>query len=158
MTPRSNVWLAAFMALLFATGTLAGVILERTWLAPAASSTIPAGAGGPRGRGPGPAGRPPLEQIVNRLDRDLHFTGEQRQKVVTILQAWDERVRQLQETARREFSTEQEAIRREVAAVLTADQAKVFSEIAGSVLAPGAGRGGPFGRDGGRGPGRRGRE
>jgi hypothetical protein len=153
-----KLWFATFSALVFAIGLLAGLVLDRTWLAPP-----PIAEDGPRGRGPrdGPPGRAGgfpgssadvAESTVNRLDRDLHLSEGQKRDLHSLLAAWETRMRTTQEDVQQQFRDEQEKLRQDVIKLLTPAQAARFDGLGGRALS------GPMGGRGGRGPFGRGRE
>lgn len=146
MTVSPRVWLVTFVALVLLIGVSAGVLIDRAWLWPPRPAARPL-IGGPLGPG-GPGGPPPL-QLVDQLDRRLHFTPEQRRQVLAILQAHRPRVRQLQTEARDRFNAEQRALMAEIGAVLTPEQAARLRELLlrRRQPPPGRGRGGPPGRE-----------
>ncbi|MCC7007375.1 MAG: hypothetical protein IT184_01015 [Acidobacteria bacterium] len=164
MTGNSKVWLAAFVTIVFATGALAGIIVDRRWRfapPPASAGIAPLpGLTGRGGRGAGLTSAEVAEINANRLDRALRLTAEQRAAVVDILRRRDERIRSLQDQTRQQFVAEQRALQEEVSAVLTPEQRERFQNLRGRLLGPGGARNGLFGRGDGRagGRGRRGGE
>lgn len=150
MTPSPRVWLATFVGLVFTIGLLGGIVLERTVLrndgprGPRVQGSR--GPGGPDGaRGPGgPGGRgadgprrggpgrggpmfgPPPAQYVEDLGREVQLTDAQRTEILTLLQAQETRLQQMQEEARKVFMQEQAGLHERIAAVLTPEQAATF--------------------------------
>lgn len=162
MTPSPRLWFATFAALVFLIGGLAGVVVDRTWLAPRpgrlAAGPGP-GLGLGRGQGPGAGlgrgGSPMLEspdRVIDDLDRTLVLTAEQKTAIRKILDDWRPRIQTLQDKARDEFVTAQADLHAEIAKALTPEQAKRFQNLSAPLLEGGRGpRGGGMGRRGGRG-------
>ena len=152
-TPTPRVWIATFVALVFAIGLLSGIVVERAWLHPAfvggrgGPQRGPGGPGGPGrdgrgpdGRGPdgrgGPGGRgggrggpmfgPPPQQYVEDLSKEVKLTEAQQAEVLKLLEAQETRLRAMQEDARATFIREQEALHDTIASVLTPEQATAF--------------------------------
>ncbi len=143
MTISPRLWLATFVALVFAIGTATGVLVDRLWLV--------GPPGPPPGRGmaslPGLPDGPPPNRIVSDLDARLHLTDAQRQQIVSILEAHRPRVRELQDSARQLFVNEQQALHDDITKVLTPAQADQFKAMIVGPEGPGRGRpGGPRGR------------
>jgi Spy/CpxP family protein refolding chaperone len=154
MTVSPRLWLATFSAFIFLIGVSAGVLVDRAWLSdrPGVARFV----GGPPG---GMRGGPPdsTDRLIAELDAELQLTSEQRAKVAAILDARRTRIRLLQDEARRTFTVEQESLQKEIAAVLTAEQAVRFRELMAKRprgFGPGFGPGlGPPQGRGGRGRG-----
>jgi len=161
MTRNTKLWFAVFVAVVFVTGALAGVVVDRRWRPEPAPEAFlgpqpdPNG-NGPRGRGPLPPAQA-AEINVARLDRLLVLTAEQRAAILEVLRRRDERVRELQTQARDQFVSEQRALQDDIERLLTPEQQARFRTLRGRLLGPAGGRAGPLGRADGRG-GRRGRE
>jgi hypothetical protein len=160
VSPR--LWLGTFIALVFVSGALAGVILDRSFLvrAPDERPFDNPGRGDDPGRGPGRTGGgsgrpsgPPVDRLVGVLDRELGLDTTQREAVRQILQGRRERLQRVQDETRQRFVEEQQALINDIAAVLTADQATTLRQIARQrpdLVAPdGRGRGVTGGRPGG---------
>ena len=141
--PSPRVWLATFMTLVFTIGLLGGIVLERTVLnqsGPGSRVQESRGPGGQGARGPGipgargPGGRgrggpmfgPPPAEYVDALGRAVDLTDAQRTEILTLLQAQETRLQQMQEDARRVFIQEQSDLHDRIAAVMTPDQATDF--------------------------------
>lgn len=138
--PSPRVWLATFMTLVFTIGLLGGIVLERTVLHQSGpgsrvqgpGSRGPGGPGMPGSRGPGGRGRggqmfgPPPGEYVDALGRAVDLTDAQRGEILTLLQAQEARLQQMQEDARRVFIEEQAGLHDRIAAVMTPEQATAF--------------------------------
>jgi hypothetical protein len=135
-TPTPRVWLVTFVTLVFTIGLLAGMVLERTVLHPAGPGFRTGGPGGGRGGPGGPGGPgggrggpmfgPPPMQYVEDLNREVQLTDTQRTEILTLLQAQETRLQQMQEDARRVFMQEQQGLHDRIAAVMTPEQAAAF--------------------------------
>lgn len=144
MTSTSpRVWLIAFVTLVFAIGLSAGVLVDRTVFSRRATPPPGGGRGGPIGLY-GPIGPPP-ERYVADLARQLDLDAAQRERILAILDERRPRIQQLQQTAREQFVTEQQALFSAIAAELTPAQQGLFETL--TERQRGGGRGG---RDGGR--------
>jgi hypothetical protein len=160
---RMRFWFVAFVVLVFAMGGFTGVVVDRLWLVRPRPTLVeggPIGLGlGRRGSGAPPAG---LTRQMNTLTRWLSLSADQQARLREILTRWNDRAATLQEQARQQFASEQDALLAEIEAVLTPDQVEVFRDSrAGRLLgrggpAPGRGRGRglPSGPGGARLPGR----
>lgn len=134
--PSARVWLATFVGLVFTIGLLAGIVLERAVLgdwgarSPEVQGSRGPGSRGPDGRGRGGRGGPmfgpPPAQYVADLGREVQLTDAQRTEILTLLQAQETRLQQMQEEARKLFITEQAGLHDRIAAVLTPEQATAF--------------------------------
>jgi len=157
--PSQRVWLLTSVSLIFLIGASVGVLVDRFLLRPPPPRQEDARPGGGAGL---PAG-PPVERVMQDLDRALHLTADQRQRVADILNARLPRLRELQTDARERFNTEQQTLHTDISAVLTPEQVKAFDAMAPIAAGPGRGgmmgpgRGGPGGQGRGLGPDGRGR-
>lgn len=139
--PSPRVWLATFMTLVFTIGLLGGIVLERTVLHQSSPGSRVQGSRGTDGparvqgsRGPGGQGRgrggpmfgPPPAAYVEDLGRAVDLTDAQRADILTLLQAQEARLQQMQEDARRVFVEEQSGLHDRMAAVMTPEQATAF--------------------------------
>jgi Spy/CpxP family protein refolding chaperone len=143
---RTRLWFALFVLAVFVAGLASGVLLGRRMGVP-----VP-GAGGPRpGVGPGPAmgrgvpGGPPPGRLIERLQRDLDLTPEQRSRIETIFEARRPRLEAVQRDVQARADQEQRELQAEIRGVLTPGQQQRFDEW----LAQPRGRG-PRGRPPGR--------
>lgn len=69
---------------------------------------------------------PPPMQYVEDLNREVQLTDSQRTEILTLLQAQEARLQQMQEDARRVFMQEQQGLHDRIAAVMTPEQAAAF--------------------------------
>lgn len=112
---RARVWFALFVLAVFCTGAGVGVVLGVLVPRP----LLPGFLGG--GPPPGPPGR-----LGDRLQKDLDLTSGQRQQLEGILQARRAGLEELQRDVRARFDAEQEALRKDIAQILTPEQRKLF--------------------------------
>lgn len=149
----TRAWLVAFVTLVFLIGVSAGVLIDRTALSRRTAPPQGVGGGGGGRGGPiglyGPLGPPP-ERYVSDLARQLDLDEAQRERILAILDEQRPRIDALQETAREQFVTEQQALFAAIAAELTPDQQTRFASLTERQRSGGdrGGRGG--GRDGRR--------
>jgi len=155
MTGLTRLWFAAFIVAVFFAGTSAGVIVDRLWLLdrrPQASSPIAVASGR------GPAAEMQASRLVEanlgRLQNRLGLTDDQYDDVRPILEAWQQRVADLQANTRAQLLTETIRFEDEVSAVLTEEQRSRLSAARSVLLVPTLGRGRFAGPEGRGGPGR----
>jgi Spy/CpxP family protein refolding chaperone len=87
--------------------------------------------GGPFRDGPPGTGREKhLEDLTQRMEKDLGLTPEQRDQVEAIIRGTHERVRALVDGVRPETQAEFRRMESEIKALLTAEQAAKFDELA----------------------------
>lgn len=155
MTPVTRLWFAAFIVAVFLAGTSVGVIVDRLWLLDRRPvATRPLGVAD--GRGPvaeAVAGRL-VEANLGRLQAQLGLTTDQYAAVRPILEAWQQRVADLQASTRTQLVAETIRFENEVSAVLTDEQRDRLSEARSVLLVPAPGRGRFTGPEGRGGPGR----
>lgn len=158
MSRAMRWWFAGFVVAVFLAGTSVGVLVDRLWLLPRAGEGVQSPAGWGRGRmGGGGGGRVvqgPVEANLTRLQNILQLDESQRRQIRPMLEAWDGRIRSLQEATRDQLIEETRTLERDLSAVLTAEQQDRLSMVRNRLLVPRpALRGlGPEGR--GRGLGR----
>ncbi len=147
---RTRIWFALFVLAVFCVGLAAGAIVGRRYGAPARAFD---GAGfvGPAGRGPG-SGRPPsAARLIDRLDRELQLTDEQRTGIQKIFEARRERLEGVQRDMRNRMDQEQRELQEEIRTVLTPEQLPKFEKWLEEDRTRGRGRrGGSFGPPGNR--------
>lgn len=134
MTPSTRVWFGVFVVLVFVTGALAGVLLDRAWLQRGPGPGLGPFVGGAEPvfggrRGPGRGGPPGIDRTVSRIARELELTDDQRQRVHELLTRWNARASGLQVQARRNFEIEQGQLRSEIEALLTPEQVEKFRDV-----------------------------
>jgi Spy/CpxP family protein refolding chaperone len=141
------VWFALFVLAVFVAGLASGVLIGR-WtgghLYPPDGPRIGMGPG--MGRGGGPAGPPP-GRLIERLQRDLDLTSEQRTHIEQIFEARRPKLEAVQREVQARAAEEQRELQAEIRKVLTTEQQQRFDRW----LEQPRGRGS---RGGGRPPGR----
>jgi Spy/CpxP family protein refolding chaperone len=138
---RARIWFALFVLAVFAAGLAAGVMVG--WRLAPQSRFEGRGFDGPGDRGPG-SGRPPSPaRLIDRLDRELDLTDEQRTRLQQIFEARREPLERTQREMRDRMEREQRELQAEIRTVLTAEQQPKFDRW--------------LEQDRGRGRGRRGR-
>lgn len=124
---RSRIWFALFVLAVFCVGLAAGAIVGRRYGGPARAFDGP-GFGGPAGRGPG-AGRPSSAgRLIDRLDRGIELTGDQRIAIQKIFEARRERLEAVQRDMRGRMDQEQRELQAEIRKVLTPEQLPKFEK------------------------------
>ncbi len=115
---RSRLWFVLAVVLIFAAGGAVGIFAERGLLAKRPSFR----------RGPGPSGGG--APSMGRMFHDLGLSAEQQAKMREIFRANDERIRndetikQLRAESNKRFAEIREQLKKEIDAVLTAEQKK----------------------------------
>jgi Spy/CpxP family protein refolding chaperone len=145
---RTRIWFALFVLAVFCAGVAAGAIVGRRFAPPPRFEGT--GFGGPGGR----SGRPPsAARLIDRLDRELQLTDEQRASIQKIFEARREPLERAQREMRNRMEQEQRELQAEIRKVLTPEQQPKFDRWLEEDRARGRGRrGGPFGPPGERSP------
>ena len=125
--PRTRLWVAFFVVLVFVCGLSVGVALgprlsPRLGLGPNRDRV----GGPPRPGGPGGPGAFVSERILNRLSEDPTFTDEQREQLTALFADREDRFRQFNRDMRRRFEAERTELRDDISAILTAEQMDIF--------------------------------
>src|SRR5687767_15892983 len=107
---RTRIWFALFVLGVFCVGLASGAMIGRR-LAPQPEWDGPplSGPGGRRG-GPGPGGpggSPPSGRLIDRLDRELQLTDEQKTDIEQIFEARREPLERTQQEMRERMDKEQ---------------------------------------------------
>lgn len=112
---KGSTTLVAALVILatFVAGALLGAVLDRVWLF---------------ARGPHPP-HPPAAFIVDRLDRRLHFTPDQRKQVLLIIERRQENIGLIWASVRPRVRQEIDQTNAEIERVLTPEQRKEFDKI-----------------------------
>jgi Spy/CpxP family protein refolding chaperone len=134
---RTRIWFALFVLAVFAVGLTSGVLLGRR-IGPPPRGGSPALAG----MGRGPAGPPP-GRLIERLERDLRLTAEQRSRLEGIFEARRPRLEDVQKEVMARAEREQRELQAEIRTILTPEQQQRFDRWLSE--AP-RGRGGRSGR------------
>lgn len=123
---RTRIWFSLFVLGIFAIGLATGIVIGRRMDPP----PLMAGGGPPGGRGPmggpGPMGPGNQVQMVERLDRLLQFTDEQRAQIEAILDERGGRLTGIQREVIARAAQERRALLAEIREVLTPEQQRRF--------------------------------
>ena len=109
----TRLWIGLFVVVVFLCGLGAGVVL-RPWLG---IGPLWGRFGPPRGLAPRPE-----QAIIERLATQTELSEEQRGRLKEVFDARRQRFRQIHREVRQRFHTEQEALRAEIAEILTPAQ------------------------------------
>jgi Spy/CpxP family protein refolding chaperone len=151
---RTRIWFALFVLAVFCAGAAAGAIVARR-IGPPVSD--PGGAQLPgrdgRTRPPGvgrPGGSPSPARLIDRLDRELQLTDDQKESIERIFEARREPLERVQREMRERMDEEQRGLQADIRKVLTAEQQPKFDKWLEQSRGRGRGRGrgGPFGPPG----------
>lgn len=116
---RTRVWFSLFILAVFCLGLALGLMLGRRMAPPAfAGAGVFNGPPGGRG-GPGPRG-PRL--LIERLDRELQLTDDQKQRLQSIFDARRPQLEAMQRDMAVRAEEEQRALQADVRKVLTPEQ------------------------------------
>jgi hypothetical protein len=97
----------------FVSGALLGIVADRVWMF----------THGPR------MPHPPASFLVDRLDRRLHFTADQRKEVLLIIERRQARIGQVWASVHPQVRQEVEQTNAEIERVLTPEQRAEFAKI-----------------------------
>ena len=117
---RTRIWFSLFVLAVFCLGLAAGVVLGRSMPPPRGG---PGGAPGMRGRGPG---GPPPGLLIDRLEKDLQLTADQKARVETIFKERRGRLESVQREVVARAEQEQRDLQAAIREVLTPDQRQRF--------------------------------
>jgi hypothetical protein len=124
---RTRVWFSLFVLVVFCVGLSAGFVMGRHMPLP---ETRPGLFGdGSRGRGPGfgpGRGGPPPGILLDRLDRELQLTADQKRRVQTIFDERRTRLQAVQRDVLARAGQEQRELQAEIRKVLTPEQQQRF--------------------------------
>ena len=120
---RTRVWFSLFVLAIFCVGLAVGLVLGRRMPRPPFDG--PGMFMGARSAAPGP--RPPRPgMLVERLDRELQLTDDQKTRVQAIFDARRPRLEAIQRDMATRAAEEQRELQAEIRQVLTADQQARF--------------------------------
>lgn len=142
---RTRVWFATFVLAVLAVGFIAGLIAGRRFVPPSTEFVGPF----PRGR---PGGPPSPTRLIERLNRDLQLTEDQKARIQQIFDAREPALERTRREMRERMEQEQRELTAEIRSVLTSEQQPKFDKWLEDDRARGRGRGGR-GRGGPLGPG-----
>ncbi|OFW07419.1 MAG: hypothetical protein A3H96_05460 [Acidobacteria bacterium RIFCSPLOWO2_02_FULL_67_36] len=122
---RTRIWFSLFVLAVFCVGLAGGTIIGRRLGPP------PLRDGGfgmaMRGGGPGPGpGGPSPGMLIERLDRELQLTPEQRTKIEEIFKARRPRLEAVQDEMVKRAQQEQHDFQEEIRKILTPEQQQRF--------------------------------
>jgi hypothetical protein len=143
-----RVWFVLFVALVFAAGVAAGMMVGprlRPW--PPATRALAVRGEGPRGL-PGMRGR-----LAPFLAEELGLDADQQKQLAEVLAKRRERFEVMQRDLRQQYEDEQKELREDIRAILRPDQMSKFEEWLKRAPRRRPGPGGPEGRPGFPGPG-----
>lgn len=141
---RTRIWFSLFVLAIFGLGLATGLFLGRRIAPP------PRLEGGPAMRGPTGGGNPPgqsPELLIERLDRALRLTAEQRAQLEAIFKTRGDRLAGVQREVVERAERERREMQAEIRTILTPQQQERFDRW---LQQPprGPGRGGGRGRGG----------
>jgi Spy/CpxP family protein refolding chaperone len=122
---RTRIWFSLFVLAVFCVGLATGLLIGRRMGEPPPPRRGPGFANGPMGPPPGPGGLPP-GRLLDRLERDLDLTAEQKATLEPILNARRKRLEDVHESVVARAEQEQRELQAEIRKVLTPEQQKRF--------------------------------
>jgi hypothetical protein len=134
---RSRIWFSLFVLAVFCVGLGSGVLLGRRMVGPPGR---PFGDVGPPSGLPGVGrrGGPPPGVLLDRLNRELSLTADQRARIDVVLKSSRERLDQFQQDTHNRLETEQQGLREQIRKELTPEQQERFDRwIAANPPGPG---------------------
>ena len=134
---RARIWFSLFVLAVFCVGLASGVLLGRRMVGPPGRAF--GNFGPPPGPGPGRRGAPP-GVLLDRLDRELSLTEDQRARIGTVLETSRERLDRFQQDTHSRLESEQRALREEIRKQLTAEQQTRFDRWVEATRPLGPGR------------------
>jgi Spy/CpxP family protein refolding chaperone len=134
------MWLAAFVLMVFASGTATGLLLHRV-LEPRAWADAPGG----RPRVPGRRPPPSPADLATKMSDDLGLTADQRARLQTILEARRGKLDAIEQEIRTRFDQEHRDLNAEIERILTPEQREKFKTFQERMRSRGRGRGRPPG-------------
>jgi Spy/CpxP family protein refolding chaperone len=124
---RTRIWFSLFVLAIFCLGLSAGFLAGRRM--PPRPGRPPLFGEAPRGRGPGfgpGRGGPGPGMLLDRIDRELHLTSEQRNQVRSIFDERRGRLEAVQRDAIARADQERLELQAEIRKVLTPEQQQRF--------------------------------
>ena len=123
-----RVWFGLFVAVVFAAGVGAGVMLAPRLMPPfEPRAGAPVRAPGDRGNFPRPPGMGPV-RLAPQLAKELGLDAEQERQLDEVFARRRERLESIQHGVRDQFETEQRALREEIRKILNEEQMAKFEE------------------------------
>src|SRR5262245_56871874 len=122
---RTRIWFSLFVLAIFCVGLSAALLIGRRMGPPPPPRRGPGFGGGAVLGPPGPPGPPP-GSVLDRLERDLDLTAEQKTKLEPILNERRKRLQAVQEDVVARAEKEQQEMQAEIRKVLTPEQQQRF--------------------------------
>lgn len=134
---RTRIWFSLFVLAVFCVGLAGGVLIGRRMGPPPPPRGLPMFlGGGPPGGVPGPG------PLIERLDRELQLTPDQRKRVEAIFDERRGRLEAVQREVIARAEQERRELQQEIRKVLTPEQQSRFDRwIAEQPMGRGRGRG-----------------
>jgi hypothetical protein len=120
---RPRIWFSLFVLAVFCVGLASGVLLGRRMVGPPGR---PFGEIGGPGLASGRRGGPPPGVLLDRLNRDLGLTEDQRGRIDVVLRTSRERLDRFQQDTHDRLEAEQRALREQIRTELTPEQQQKF--------------------------------
>jgi hypothetical protein len=121
---RTRIWFSLFVLAVFCVGLASGLVLGRRMGPPPPPRGAMLGGAGPFGPPPGRPGQPGM--LLDRLERDLRLTTDQRAKLEPVFAARRVRLEAVQRDVVGRAEQEQKELQAEIRKVLTAEQLPLF--------------------------------
>jgi Spy/CpxP family protein refolding chaperone len=134
---RARIWFSLFVLAVFGVGLASGVLLGRRMVGPPGRAF--GNFGPPPGPGPGRRGAPP-GALLDRLNRELSLTDDQRTRIASVLKTSRERLDQFQIDTHNRLEAEQRSLREQIRQELTPEQQGRFDRWVESTRPLGPGR------------------
>jgi hypothetical protein len=135
---RARIWFSLFILAVFCVGLTAGVLLGRRMVGPPERPFGElGGAPGPQG---GRRGGPPPAILLDRLERELSLTQDQRVRIDVVLRSSRQRLDDLQQQTHTKLEAEQRDLRDQIRKELTPEQQQKFDRWAENNPPRGPGR------------------
>lgn len=122
---RTRVWFSLFVLAVFCVGLAAGFVMGRHVPPPRPGPGLFGAREGGPGFGPGRGGPPP-GLLIDRLDRELQLTADQRIRVRAIFDDRRPRLEEVQRDLLARAGQEQRELQAEIRQVLTPEQQQRF--------------------------------
>ena len=122
-----RVWFGLFVAVIFAAGVGAGVMLAPRFAPSSPRAGVPVRPPGERGAFPRQPGMGPT-RLAPQLAEELGLDAEQERQLDDVFKRRRERLEQIQHGVRDQFEAEQRALRQEIRTILTEEQRAKFDE------------------------------
>lgn len=137
MTSKARLWFAAFVTIVFVSGTATGLLLHRVL-----ESTASADAPDARPRRPGrrPMAPPSPADLAARMSEDLDLTADQRAQLLAILEARRGKLEAVEQEVRARFDQAHRELNAEIERILTPEQREKLKVLQERMRSRGRGR------------------